>query len=447
MNSSYQKIIRLALPIIIGQLGYVLMGWTDNLMVGKLGPSAIAAVGICNSIFITVTIIGLGLFTVISPLISHAKTKGELERCGNILKSGIGIALLLSVLLMAVLYFLCTHFSLFGQPADVAALSPGFLKILTLSTLPLFLFLALKQFTDGLSLTLPAMYITLGAVAFNALLNYVFIYGHLGAPALGVKGAALSTLIARTLMAAAMFAYVLSARKTRPYKPLDFHAHHAESFWEIVRMGLPSGLQNFFEVGAFSLAAVWMGHLGTAPLAAHQIAISLASLTFMMTTGIGAAAAITVGEAMATRHTDNAWNYGQSAITIAALFMAVCGAIFWIFNFDLAGIYVQDAQVRSITASLLIVAALFQLSDGIQCVALGALRGLSDVRIPTFITLLSYWIVALPLGYFLSFTLHFGYLGIWIGLLVGLSVSACLLTYRFWRLTQHLPSIHADKGL
>lgn len=433
-----RETLRLSIPIVIAQLGVVLMGVTDNLMIGRiLGAVPLGAAGIATSVTFMIGSIGLGGLMIGSALISQAKGKGTPGEVNRLYRAGIRVAWLLSLTLGVVCALLAWQFQIFGQTPDVTRMARPFVLILTLSNIPLLLFIAIRQLCDGLSRPKVTMYITISALVLNAVLNYFLIHR------LGLIGAALGTLLARCYMALAIWFYVkkdaffapyLNARGTLPLTPLVV---------KILRLGLPGGFQFFFEIAAFSLAVIMVGWLGEAPLAAHQIAINMASTTYMMATGIAAAGSIRVGNAVGRMNRPAVQRAGTAAFLLVILFMAGCCVLFLTANEWLISLYIRDnAEVAAIAGTLVIIAGFFQLSDGVQVVGLGVLRGIADVNVPTLLTLIAYWVVALPLSYVLAFPLGMDATGVWIGLLAGLTVSAVLLTYRFYN---KLPRIRLDE--
>jgi len=297
------------------------------------------------------------------------------------------------------------------------------------------LFLAVKQYSDGLSLTKPAMIITLIAVLLNILFNWVLIYGHLTFPALGIKGAAIGTLLARFAMALMLVFYVFRSKIYREYLPPLISSFNTRPvIVKLLKMGLPGGFQLFFEVGAFAGAAVFVGWLGSSELAAHQIVLGVAALTYMVAAGLSVAGSIEVGTAFGKNNKSLILQLGTSALTVVSVFMLLSCTVFIFLNEEIVRLFIQDAGVVYTASSILLIAGLFQLGDGIQVVSLGILRGIHDVNIPTAITLVAYWVIALPVGYILAFHYNMGIMGVWLGLLIGLTISAILLSSRFYML-------------
>ncbi len=445
-RAEFADTLRLSIPIIIAQLGVVLMGVTDNLFVGRLlGAVPLGAAGLANSLSFLMSSTGVGGLSVVAALVSKAnnRTAGTTEEnrqdgpaaVNRLFRAGLRVAVLLSLLLGGLSVLLAYNFKLFGQTPEVTRLARDFMLILSASLVPLMVFVATRQLCDGLRYPRVAMAITLSALGVNALFNYLFIKGIGPFPALGLMGSALATLLSRTFMAGAMLVYVYRTAHFRPYLKKEFMSLPSTSeSWTIFRLGLPGGLTFFFEVATFSLAVVIVGWLGEAQLAAHQIAINMASVTYMMATGISSAAAIRVSAAVGRSSREGVWRAGVAAFLLSVSFMSVTAIVFLTANDWLVTLYIRDSpEVMTIAASLVIMAGFFQLSDGVQVVALGGLRGLSDVNVPTLMSLFSYWVVALPLSYVLAFPFGMDAIGVWIGLLAGLTIAAVLLTWRFFR--------------
>lgn len=406
------------------------MGVADTLMIGKIDATNLAAAGLANAIYYLITILGLGTLMAVSPLIAKAKAENNLEECVNYFKAAVLAAVTLAIFIFGVNALLSNNLDWFKQQEAVKPLAKEFLTLLNYSTLPLLLFLAVKQFSDGLSITTPAAFITIIALGINILLNYIFIYGNWGMPALGLVGAGWATIIARTLMFISMLIYVLTHKQYKPYLIKTTSSIKAQ-FVDILKVGLPSGLQYFFEVGAFAAAAIIIGWIGKSEQAAHTLAINLASLTYMVATGFSAGTGIAVGDAYGRKNKYDMLFAGKAGIWLGGIFMGFCAIIFTLFNQFIVEISVADLEVQHITAGLLFIAAMFQLSDGVQAISLGALRGIADTKVPTLVTIFAYWVIGIPVGYYMTFSMNLGLYGIWYGLSIGLTFSAILLCVRF----------------
>lgn len=423
---------KLAYPVIIGQLGIIMMGVVDSLMVGKLGAAPLAAAALGNGMTFLILIIGIGLSFAVTPLVAIAVGAGKFEDCGIYFRQSLLVNSIFSIVIALLIFFGADLIQYFDQPLEVQSQAVSYMKILGLSSLPLMLFQTYKQFIEGLSVMRPAMIITLLANIVNAFVNWVLIFGNLGFSALELDGAGWATFASRVFMALTLMGFVMNNTFFKQYDvSFHFKSINTKVIKKILSLGLPSGLQYFFEVGAFSFAVIMVGWLGTNQLAAHQIAISLASISFMAALGLSVAGSIRVGNAVGMKNSDETRRAGFTALLMGTAIMLVSGLVFIIFRNFLPTLYVSNELVISYASSLLIIAALFQISDGIQAVGIGILRGLTDVKIPTAITFIAYWIVGLPIGYLLGFNFELGVQGVWIGLLLGLTTSAILLTIRF----------------
>ncbi|PRY04276.1 MATE family multidrug resistance protein [Pontibacter ummariensis] len=435
----FSKNFLLAYPVVLSQLGHILVSVFDSLMVGQIGTLPLAAASLGNSIFTITLVFGLGVSYSITPLIAAADGRRNYTRISLLLLNGLVSNTLLGVILFIAGYFLSPFITLLDQPPAVVVLAVPYINILFLSMVPLMVFQAFRQFAEGLSLTKQAMYISIVANSLNILLNYIFIFGKLGLEPMGLVGAGWATLISRVVMALMMGGYVLYAKRFLVFRRF-MHLRHLSfhHMYRIFKLGLPISGQMIFEMGAFSFSAVMIGWLGVKELAAHQIAINVASVTYMMASGIAAAATIRVGNQKGLGNYRAMRMAGFSNLVLGIIFMTCSGLLIVLGNELIPMLYIDDPEVIQIASTLLVIAALFQISDGVQVVGLGALRGLEDVRVPSLISLLAYWVVGLPVGYLLCFKADFGVNGIWLGLLVGLSVAAALLTLRFRMLSNRL---------
>ncbi|MEM6345772.1 MAG: MATE family efflux transporter [Bacteroidota bacterium] len=429
----------LSVPVIVGQLGMIMMGIIDNLMIGKLGPVALSSASLANADLIIFQVIGLGIAFAISPLVAGAKVVGDKSLVGGYFKNGIWVCLFTGLILGAIVFTSVYALPYMGQPDQDLALASSYLKILSLSVLPYMLFLGAKQFADGLSLTVPAMIITLIGLVGNTIGNWVLINGKWGFPELGLDGAGYATLFNRVLMMVMMLAYVLFGSRFQEYGvQTNWPSFDIKLVKKILNIGVPSGLQYFFEVGAFAGAVVMVGWLenGSINRSAHQIVIQLAAITYMLVAGLSAGAAIRVGEAFGQRDLKAARLAGMAGIYLAIILMIFASIILILGRDYFPALFISDNEVLRIASGLMLIAGLFQLFDGIQAVGIGVLRGIQDVKIPTILAFVIYWLLALPLGYFFGFTLGGGLEGIWYSLVVSLGLASLVLTWRFWRLTQ-----------
>ena len=440
--------INLSYPVIIGLLGHTLVQFVDNIMVGQLGTAELAAVSLGNSFFFIAMSLGIGFSTAITPLIAETDGMKNVTLGKNIFIHGLILCVSLGILLSCVVIFCKPLLFRMGQPKEVTFLAFPYLKWIGFSLIPLISFQGLKQFTEGLSFTRPAMYATLLGNITNVIINYFLIFGFWIFPKMGVEGAALGTLFSRFFMLFFIIFYVKFNRSFTVYLTnLRYISLNFKLFRKIFSIGFPSAIQMFFEVLFFTVAIWLSGFLGKNPQAANQIALNLSSMTFMFAMGLGVTAMIRVGNQKGKKDYISLKRIAYSIFLLVFVLDVVFCMLFLLGNDNLPWLYLNRSnplqfsdvdQVVKIASTLLIVSAFFQISDGIQAVVLGALRGLQDVNIPALITFFSYGIFGIPISYFLGIHTQLGAVGIWIGLLSGLSSSALLLFLRFQFLTKKL---------
>ena len=427
-------------------LGHTLVSFVDNVMVGQMGTAELAAVSLGNSFLFIAMSLGIGFSTAITPLVAESDSEANFASGQSVLKHGVFLCTLLSVALLGLILLGKPLMSLMQQPEEVVALALPYLDLVAISLIPLIIFQAFKQFSDGMSKTVFPMYATIIANIINVLLNYVLIFGKFGFPQMGIVGAAIGTLISRGAMLVILIVLLKRNKKTAPFLAgLNFRNIQKRMSKKLLNLGFPSALQMFFEVALFT-AAIWLsGVLGKNIQAANQIALNLASMTFMFAMGLGVTAMIRVGNQKGLRNFTELRRVAQSIFLLGLLFAIGFAVIFMLFRFSLPNLYVnvndlyqiQDTrEVVASAASLLLLAAIFQISDSVQVMVLGALRGMQDVKIPTLITFISYWVIGFPVCYFLGKPNMFGGVGIWIGLLFGLTTASVLMYLRFQYLTK-----------
>jgi len=426
----------LAYPVMLSMLGQVMTGVADSIMIGWTGAVPLAAASLANIFFSIPLFFGVGVSYAITPLVAQAHGAGESEKIIDALKNGSLINLLTGLSLTALIFLIEPFIKFMGQPEEVVTLAIPYLSIVAVSIIPTMIFQSYRQFAEGLQRTRVAMIIVISSNLLNIVLNYLLIFGKYGFPELGLNGAGWATLIARIVMGTSMMIYVYYGKKFTSYKAGFAIGNYSRSLIsKMLHIGIPAGSQFIFEAGAFGFSAIMMGWLGTFSLAAHQIAINLATISYMTTSGLGAAATIRVGNFLGKQDKHNLRGAAFSMIIIATIIMAAWALLFILGRYFLPSLYIDDPQVIQLTSSLLIIAAFFQLSDGIQVVTAGALRGLQDVKIPSLLIFIAYWIIALPLGYVLAFPLHLEANGIWIGLFIGLTLTAGAMVVRFNQLS------------
>ena len=438
--------LKLASPVIMGMLGHTLVGFVDNVMVGQLGTAELAAVSLGNSFLFIAISLGIGFSTAITPLVAESHAANEFLRGKLVFKNGVVLCTILGFMLTLAVFLCQPILSYMGQPLEVVKLAIPYLSICTISLFPIVVFQGIKQFSDGLSVTKYPMYATLISNLLNVVLNYFLIFGKFGFPKLGIEGAAYSTLISRILMFF-ILVFILSINsKTKQYLFGFFKSSIDKSMMKkIFSLGFPSALQMLFEVAIF-VSAVWLsGLLGKNHQAANQIALNLSSMTYMVAMGLSVACTIRVGNYKGKQNFAELRRISFS-LFLLGLILATAFALFYVvFNTSLPKLYLDSGElsldnleVIKIAGNLLLISAVFQISDSIQIIALGALRGLQDVKVPTILTFISYWIIGFPISYFLGKESVLSSVGIWIGLLSGLTIASILLYIRFNYLTKRL---------
>ena len=440
--------LRLSYPVILGMLGHTFVAFADNIMVGQLGTAELAAVSLGNSFVFIAMSLGIGFSTAITPLVAEADGAKDQAAGKSALKHGLVLCTVLGLSLFGLIQVSKPLMHHMEQPPEVVELAMPYLDLVAFSLVPLIIFQAFKQFSDGLSQTKYPMYTTIVANMINITLNYLLIFGSFGFPKLGIVGAAVGTLVSRVIMVAFIW-YLLQRKKKFEFYVTHFNFRIIEKkvMKKIINLGFPSALQMFFEVAIFT-AAIWLsGVLGKNAQAANQIALNLSSMTFMVGMGLGVAAIVRVGNQKGLRNHKELKRIAESVFFLTLLVEIAFAVIFLLGRHWLPTIYLDvddmanqadNTEVIIIAAKLLLVAAFFQISDGLQVVVLGALRGLQDVKIPTLITFVAYWLIGFPISYYLGLHTSFESTGIWIGLLSGLTASAVMLYLRFNFLTKKL---------
>lgn len=435
----YKRNLAMALPVMLTQAGQVTVQLADNIMVGQLGTAQLASVSFANSIFILGMVFGIGFTQGLTPHVGQSFGKGEHQKVSSLLKNSIVLNTITAFLLAALMFGVGGVMNLMGQTEQVVLYGKEYYNILLYSLVPFLIFFGLRQFSEGIGITKYAMYITLIANLLNIFLNWVLIYGHFGFEAMGVRGAALATLISRIVMLI-LFAYIFV--KLDCYKKYIFHFKtpfiNLTLMLKVLKTSIPLSLQNLVEITAFSLSAIMVGWLGVVPLASHQVAMSMSSFSFMIALGIGAAATIRVSHQYGYGDYKSMRIAGFASIHLSVVLMALCGIAYIVFRNYIPIIYTQDPLVREMAATLLIMSALFQVFDAMQLASLACLRALADVKIPLVFSIISYYLVSLPMGYFFGFTLSMGPVGVWIGLLLGLAFAGILFMSRFNSLSKKL---------
>lgn len=425
--------LTLALPLMIGQLSQMLLGVADTVMVGHLGVTELAALTFANSLFHIPFVFGIGLLTAVSVMTSNARGASDPAAARASCRHGLYLASALGLVLFALTWWISINLERFGQPAHVTARTTVFFRIIMASMIPALASIALKNHADALNRPWPPFWIFLGGVALNILLNWILIYGRLGAPALGLEGAAWATLISRCAILLVLILWLLRASGLREWVP--YHWFRKPEFPELAKLlslGFPASIQMLFEVSAFSLAGLLMGRFGQIPMAAHQIAITLAATAFMIPLGLSMALTVRMGEAWGAKDLPRLRPIMLSGWILAGAYSLLGAAVFFIFGKPLAALFIGNPPVIALAASLLLVVGVFQLFDSLQVASSSMLRGIHDARVPAMMGFASYWLVGLPVGAWLAFKTPVGTAGVWWGLAIGLFAAAVTLMPRLW---------------
>jgi len=432
-SQQYKISLNLAYPVVIGQLGQIMVSVADSIMVGKfLGTIPLAAISLAVSVLIIPMVFAIGVAYGLTPLIASADGEENPAKATKYFKNGLALNSILGLIIYGLIALFAEGAHLLGQDERVVAEALPYIHVVGFSIVPMMSFFAFKQFAEGLSDTKAAMRVSLAANFLNVLLNYPLITGWGPFPELGLIGAAVSTLITRFLMLGGMALYI---RKKEKFALYWSFWRDSEVNWptikEILDIGVPSGLQYVFEAGAFAMSGVIVGMIGPVQQAAHQIALNIASVSYMMVSGLGAAATIRMGNQLGRKDYPMLRLAGQSLFHLTFFFMLVTMTLLILLRNFLPQFYSSDPEVLQYTAVLMVAAGIFQMPDGMQATALGALRGIKDVNIPTVVAFVAYWVIAVPLCYFLGVYLEKGPIGVWMGLTVGLVLASIALYWRF----------------
>ncbi|MEX0330793.1 MAG: MATE family efflux transporter [Puniceicoccaceae bacterium] len=435
------KTLVLAFPIAAGHVSQMLLGLADTLMIGRVGVVPLAASAFAHSLFHIVFIVGVGLLTAVAVLVAHAHGAGDKQVVGEMLRRGLAISVVGGIGMLLLLLSLFPLLDRIGQPPEVIAVTKPYLFLLSLGLPFLMAIICFRNYSEAQNIPWIAFWAGLIAVILNIFLNWILIYGNLGAPALGLNGAGIATLIARVFNLVLLVVWLRMDKRFSGCWPVVWWKKIPwRNIMEMLRLGFPVGMQLLMEVGAFSFAILLMGWLGVVELAAHQIAITCAATTFMFPLGLSIAVSIRVGHVIGAGEPVLARTVGFGGIGFAVFLSGIFTYVFIVFNRQLAGLFTTDPETVTMAASLLVVAGIFQFFDGTQALGAGALRGCKDVTIPTGIIFAAYWLLAMPLGAYLAFLTPMAAVGIWIGLAVGLGFAAIGLVGRFMLISRRVIS-------
>ena len=438
-TSEFSTNIRLATPVVMGSLGHVLVGVVDDIMVGKLSPIHLAATSLGNSLVFLAIAIGIGFSFALTPLVSEANGQKDIAKGRALFQHGMLLNTSLGVVMFIMLIFAEPILYHLGQKPEVIVLAVPYFKIVSLSMIPLMIFQGFKQFADGMSETKYAMWATIFANGINVIINYFLIYGIWIFPRLEIVGAATGTFVSRIAM---LLLLIFMLKKQVVFQPFFVLLKKAEIkmhyFIKIIQLGFPTALQIFFEVAFFVSAVILAGKLGAFPQAANQIALKMSSTTFMVAIGVGVAATVRIGNMKGKKDFVNLRRIALSNQLLISVLMLFFTSLFFVFHKYIPYLFTQEKEVIELAKTLILIAGIFQLSDGLQAVIMASLRGVQDVWIPTLITFISYWVIGFPVSYYLGIMTAYRTTGIWIGMLVGLSISSILLFLRFNYVTKKL---------
>jgi MATE family multidrug resistance protein len=441
-NKHILSTIQLAWPLVITQLGHVVTGMVDNAFLGRIGAAEQAAGILCNGIYVLLLVFGIGVSYALTPLTTGAQEKQDEKKQASLFKNSLYLNLGIALVCFLLLYFSSGVLKYMYQPEEVVVLALPFYDVIIFSIVPISLFFTCKQFCEGLSNTKIALYVSIIGNLINCVLNYCLIYGKLGLPECGYMGAAYATFVARIFMGGAFLFLVFKSEATKQiakyYSQVKINLKEIK---ELAVIGINSGLQFVFEVAAFVIAGLMCGSFGKEQMDAHGVSLQMAAFTYMFASGIASASTIQMGTYNAKGNWKEIKAAGNACIKLVLIVMGFFGLIFFIFRNYLPMGFTDQKEIIEMSSNLLIIAALFQLFDGLQVTVIGMLRGLEDVKISTWITLVGYWVIALPLAYMLAFKFQMETVGVWIALLISLALVAVALYMRFTYLVKkHLVS-------
>ncbi|RYD23345.1 MAG: MATE family efflux transporter [Verrucomicrobiaceae bacterium] len=431
-----RQTLKLAFPLMIGQLSQMLMGVVDTVMVGHLGVTALAALTFANALFHIPLVFGMGLLTGVSVFTSNSRGADDAAGARGSCRHGLYLATALGVVLFGIAWLISMHLESLGQPQEVAEKTRTFFRILMASMIPALASIALKNHADALNRPWPPFWIFLSGVGLNIFLNWVMIHGNLGCPVFGFEGAAWATLISRVAILIAMFIWLMRAKGLREWVPYRwFRAPDFSDVGRLLSVGFPASLQMLCEVSAFSAAGLLMGQFGSDSMAAHQIAITLAGTAFMIPLGLSMALTVRIGEAHGAGEFHRLRPIAVSGWSLAACYSLIAAVVFLVAGRFLASLFIESPDVIALAGSLLVVVGVFQLSDSLQVASSAMLRGLHDARVPALMGFVAYWVAGLPFGALLAFHSGMEAKGVWWGLAAGLLVAALALAPRLWKKT------------
>ena len=431
-NQEIISTFKLALPVVLGEIGWMAMGVADTILVSDLGPAAIGASGIGGSVYFTFAVFGMGLFLGLDTLVSQSHGAGKHDESRQWLRTGVFLALLLTPFLTILFAVVLQTVDYWGLTPEVLPMAHSYMKVVLWSTGPLLVYSALRRYLQSIGRVRPVMIVLLSANLLNIAFNWILVYGHLGSPAFGVSGSAAATVISRIYLAAGL-AWIVWSIDPTIFSSKWYRSIFKHDLVKLVRLGFPAASQITMEVGIFSLASTLIGRMAPVSLAAHQIVLNITSLTFMIPLGIASAAAVRVGHAVGAKKLTSAARAGWAAIALTNVVMISLAASFVLIPATLVDLFTADHEIIRQGVRLLAIAAVFQIFDGLQAVTTGSLRGLGDTRTPAICNLVAHWLIGLPVGVYLAFEMQMEVRGIWVGLSTGLIVTGIVLLIVWFR--------------
>ena len=438
MRQEAYRTIKLALPIIIGEIAQMALHIIDTAMVGSISYKQLAAAALVINAMNIPFVLGIGMTISVSQMVSMAHGKGDAKAVSHYLFNGFCLCALTALLISLSLVFGRNTLEYLGQDPEVVAYALPFMKMMGLSIIPMLLFMTLKQFADGLEYTRTAMILSLASMPINIFLNWLLIYGNWGFPRLELVGAGWSTFITRSIIFFALLLVVLKHKTFRPYitvRKTQWYLRK-QTWRELLGIGVPSSLQIGMEAGAFAVSGIIIGTISAVAQASHQIALSCASFTFMVSMGLAQAGSIRTSNAFGTHNWPRISLIGKSTLVTAFLYGLFCAIIFVVLRNRLPEVFTKNGDVQLMAAMLLLFAAIFQISDSTQAIGAGLLRGIKDVKTPTVLIAVAYWVIGIPVGYMLAFPFDMGAAGMWTGLILGLTFASLFLILRFMRMVK-----------
>ncbi len=433
-----KKTLKLSFPIILGELAQISLHIIDTAMIGSVNYKQLAAAALVMSVINIPFVFGIGITFAVSQMVSMAHGRKDGQLVSHYFYNGFWLCAIAALLISGGLELGKNIIFHLDQDPEVAKLAAPFLQLLGWSIIPMILFMALKQFTDGLEFTRTAMILSLLSLPLNAFINWILIFGNLGAPRLELIGAGWGTLITRTLIFLVLGIIILCHKTFRKYIAVRRNQWQikGQTIKHLLHIGIPSSMQIGMEAGAFAISGILIGTISSVALAAHQIALVCASFTFMVSMGLAQGGSIRASNAFGTKNWNKIRIIGKGTLLMALAYGLCCAISFVMFRNELPLLFNKNKEVAELATYLLLFAAIFQISDSTQAVSAGLLRGIKDVKVPTYLIAIAYWIVGIPVGYFMAVKMNFGAAGIWLGFILGLTFSACFLSYRFLKLTK-----------